>query len=333
MPLVDLLAWNDLSIFFYTYCKMFRPKAVLELGTGLGHSSLWIAQALTENDSGHVWTVDSGVRWPEMRRILTQRRERRDWPRESSPLFEPLLTASEFACPHDEWMGKLADVLGLSSAVSFVAGDLTLTDTQPLTPQRAPLPAAALAEPLDVVYADFDHYPHAVLTLLVKYLPLMAESSSIFIDSAATYLPSYLVLEQTLDQMNRGKLPAIFFAGTSRKQREQLTAIVSRRRFTHLALPERKDRNQNGLSWIRIEPVNVLPYPLTQVRGLFSSPLAGAAVEALFCHGEIPTEDVERAFLFEQFVRSAYPLSESELSFLIALASGRAEDAGESGAG
>jgi hypothetical protein len=343
MSFEDLLAWNrltgeyygseDQSIFFYSYCKMQRPRNVLELGTGLGHTALWMAQAMKENDDGHVWTVDNGVRWPETLRFLANSQVSNTEHTEPPPAYRPLYDAARHyinkrpECPspagHVTHLDLVADALGLSSFVTFLAGTMSLTDTAEVTVRSCPFLARALADPIDMLYLDFDHYPHAVLAALTKYLPLMSECSSIFIDSASTYLPSHLILTCTVDQLNSGKLPAIMLAGTTRAQQERLKEIVSTRRFIYLALPEAKNRNQNGLAWIRIEPVNVVPYPLTQLRGFFSRPLPREALESLFGAGALPEGHVHTSFLFEQVVRAAYPLTEAELRLLLALIAGR----------
>src|SRR5918993_3889893 len=343
MSIEDLLAWNkltgeyygsqDQSIFFYSYSKMQRPEIVLELGSGLGHTALWIAQAIKENGSGHIWTVDNGARWPEILKYLADSKSRTDDLLRSFPIFREVFDThvparpspqdDEYPSDYFTWLERVAVILNLSPFVSFLPGTLSLTDTSALTAESDPFLAPVLEHPIDLLYADFDHDPHAFLAVLAKYLPLMSEYSSIFVDSASTYLPSYLTLEHTVDQLNRGKLPAIFLAGTTRVQQERLAEIVATRRFIHLALPERKDRNQNGLAWIRIEPVNIVPYPLTQMRGLFSTPLPGNALESLFESGALPEEQVKRSFLFEQFVRAAYSLTERELSFFLALLAGR----------
>jgi hypothetical protein len=343
MSIEPLLVWNrmsgehygseDQSIFFYSYVKMQRPKTVLELGTGLGHTALWVAQALKENDRGHIWTVDNGARWPEVLRAFSQRPAPSDDLRESHPglyeIFARYFTRGPTAWDgqhHEDYfdcMTELASALSLSSFISFLDGTMSLTDTATVDSDSVPFLTPALERPIDLLYSDFDHYPHAILTTLTKYLPLMSPCSSIFIDSASTHLPSYLALEHTIDQLNRGKIPAIFLAGTKPAQQDRLAEIVATRRFIHLALPERKDRNQNGLTWIRIEPVNIVPYPLTQMRGFFAGPLSGDALACFFEGGSLPPEQLKKAFLFEQFVRAAYPLGEDEIRFLISLMAGR----------
>jgi hypothetical protein len=212
----------------------------------------------------------------------------------------------------------LAAELELADRVTFLNAELSLTDAG--ASEEAGL-AEALDGPIDLLYADFDHYPHAVLSVLAKFLPAMAPSASIFIDSAATYLPSFLALRATVDQLNRSKVPAIFL--TPNASRKRLQEIVSTREFTLVALPEQKDRNQNGLVWIRIEPANIVPYPLTRMRGLFSAPLSGAALRAFFEEGQLPEAAVSRSFFFEQFVRAAYRLTDQELALLLAVITGK----------
>lgn len=343
MSIASLLAWNELtgeyygsedqSVFFYSLVKMQCPERVLELGTGLGHTSLWIAYALKENNCGHIWTVDNGARWSDVVRDFRRRGPMKTATLRSFPCFAEIVdkyflnnsrTADAANC-HDyfECMDELAAVLEVSPFISFLEGTLSLTDAAAIDSKKYPFMDTVIQRPIDLLYADFDHYPHAILAMLAQYLPLMSEYSSIFVDSASTHLPSYLALEHTIEQLNRGKMPTIFVAGTNRVQRERLAEIIATRRFIHLALPERKDRNQNGLTWIKIEPVNIVPYPLTQMRGFFAGTVSRDSLQSFFERGFLPEEQVASSFLFEQFVRAAYSLSQEELQFLIALIAGR----------
>ncbi len=45
---------EDLAVLLYSLAKRECPKRVVELGTGLGVSSFWIAHALRENGFGHL---------------------------------------------------------------------------------------------------------------------------------------------------------------------------------------------------------------------------------------------------------------------------------------
>src|SRR3546814_9559653 len=51
---------EDFSFFLYALVKMHKPGRVLELGTGTGASSFWIARGLLENGSGSLLTIDDG---------------------------------------------------------------------------------------------------------------------------------------------------------------------------------------------------------------------------------------------------------------------------------
>ena len=46
---------EDLGIYLYSIVKMLKPKNVIELGTGLGTTMLWISQALVENDEARIY--------------------------------------------------------------------------------------------------------------------------------------------------------------------------------------------------------------------------------------------------------------------------------------
>lgn len=299
--LAPLFAWNALtgerfgseaqSLFFYAYCRMRRPEIALELGTGLGHSALWIAQAMEENGTGHVWSVDNGARWPELREFLAELHRDPGMPellaRVANDLGRPA-PGGDDATEHADFARRLSAAVGLNGRVTFLAGTASLADITPVTGESHPFLRDAIARPIDLLYADFDHAPDAILAILAKYLPLMSESASIFIDCASTYLPSHLVLEQTVEQLDRGKLPAIFFAGTTLEQRACFEELVATRRFRYIPLPERRDRRQNGLAWLQIEPVNVVPYPLGQVQGLSVAPMSQKAMEAFFERGQVP---------------------------------------------
>ena len=43
---------EDFGIYLYSVIKMIKPQNVVELGTGLGATMLWSAQALLENNTG-----------------------------------------------------------------------------------------------------------------------------------------------------------------------------------------------------------------------------------------------------------------------------------------
>jgi hypothetical protein len=77
-----------------------------------------------------------------------------------------------------------------------------------------------------------------------------------------------LALEETVRQLNHGKVPAFFLTGADAETRARMMEIVATRRFTLMALTERKDSEGNSMAWIKIEPANILPYPLSAMRGM-----------------------------------------------------------------
>ena len=56
---------EDIAMLLYSLVRRERPANILELGTGLGVSAFWMAQAAKENGHGHVWTLDDGSHWTE----------------------------------------------------------------------------------------------------------------------------------------------------------------------------------------------------------------------------------------------------------------------------
>lgn len=50
---------NRHSPFLYALVKWLRPRVVVEVGTHLGMSAVWIARGLQENSTGHLWCVDN----------------------------------------------------------------------------------------------------------------------------------------------------------------------------------------------------------------------------------------------------------------------------------
>jgi Methyltransferase domain len=290
MDLGKLLAWRDVAgkfygsedqaLFLYSLIKMYGPRTVVELGTGLGVSTFWIAQALRENGSGHLLSLDDGSHWNagavdkltfEFAALLRRLGSHAAF----AHLFPPGRVPN-----YADFLRELSRLFELETYVSFAQERLELTT---LVPQpNLPWLTKLQGSEIDLLYSDFSHGPHDVLALLSQFLPHMASSSSILIDSASTLWLSYFVLEQTIAQMNAGKVPAGLLVDVSAERREKILTLVATRRFTLMHMVERKDREQNGLAWIKIEPVNVVPYPLTAMRHGAGQLMPRSTVELLF---------------------------------------------------
>lgn len=227
-----LFGTEDFCLFLYSLVKMHRPATILEVGTGCGAAALWLAQAVKENGAGHLWTIDDGSEW--------------------SMLLEapacPLLP-EERKESHEAFFKDALERFGLSEQVTFIRGKVP--------------PYPRIDGKIDLLFSDFLHGPNMILSLLGYFLPRMATASSILIDSASTAFPSYALLEILVGQLNAGRLPQALVEMTQEEDRAASLAFVRSSRFTLVHLTEAKNRRQNSTAWIKIEPIDLRPYPAT----------------------------------------------------------------------
>jgi hypothetical protein len=245
---------EDFSMLLYALVKMQRPLTIVELGTGLGVSAFWMAHAARENGAGHVWTIDDGRHWRER-----GSREARCASMVEHPCFRHAV-AEDVA--FDVYIDRMSAALGVRDQLTLLQRTIALDDPASFTPANFP----CLERPIDLLFADIAHSPAAILAILGIFLPMLAPSASLFIDSASTFVPSYLALEQTIVQLNQGKVPSGLLARRRPEDRAALIELIASRRFTIMHLVETKARAQNGTAWLKVEPVDVVPYPLTAMR-------------------------------------------------------------------
>jgi predicted O-methyltransferase YrrM len=67
---LDFSLDEDSGLFLYSLCKIIKPKAVLETGVAYGMSSAYILQALHENNSGILYSIDSIFRPWETKEMI-----------------------------------------------------------------------------------------------------------------------------------------------------------------------------------------------------------------------------------------------------------------------
>ena len=161
---------EDFGIYFYSVIKMMKPKSILELGTGLGTTMLWAAQALDENNQGKIHTIDNGSEWNYLKKARDQMGEyfREDY------LF---------------YIENLIDSFNVRKFVEFHPIQIEEIQSD---------------NPIDILFSDFAHGPSDVLKLLAEFLPQMNSYSKIYIDSASTHYGSYHTLEKVIDMFESG---------------------------------------------------------------------------------------------------------------------------------
>jgi hypothetical protein len=240
---------EDFCLFLYSLVRMQAPKTIVELGTGFGLTTFWMALAAKSNKAGHVWTVDSFDFFDEEPAAVQRVLERL---RESNVISLDNSTA-------EEYYSRISTLFGLDPYLTFVKSKIELNEVGHFTDYPF------VDKPIELLFADFAHDGRSTLLLLGHFLPRMASSSSIFIHSASTNWPSYLLLEQLASQLNAGKVPKLLQDFCS----FDLGEFVRHHRIVLVHLTECKPRQyQNSAAWLKIEPIDLLPHPQTNVRGI-----------------------------------------------------------------
>jgi methyltransferase family protein len=237
---------EEISQFLYAVTKMHRPRVILELGTGYGVSSFSMAQAVKENGFGHVWSVDSLKHFKSNPKKFQQA---------MAALRKTSLAHLSKIAP-SKFLQAACRELKLNQQISFVRRNLNL--------KKIGHPSLSFfSRKVDLLYSDISHGPRSILSLLAGFLSKMSPASSIFVDSASTYWPSYLFLEQLVATLNSGVIPAELTEHHSSKGKSK---ILSRKyALIHLTYPG-KGRTQNGTAWLKIQPADRRPYPLVHMR-------------------------------------------------------------------
>lgn len=218
---------EDFSIYLYSLIKMSKPKKIVELGTGLGSVMLWSALALEENrDEGLIYTVDNGSDWDHLKQAKGS-------------------MGDMFREQYSEYVNNLIDNFKLSSYINFINSDIAIHD---------------LPNDIDILFSDFSHGPVQVLSIINQVLPKLSDTSILMFDSASTYYPSYLVLREIVEILNKGQIPASF------NKYDELSKKVNRCTFELRHVIENKSRDQNSTACIHIQPRDIFPSSLTHMR-------------------------------------------------------------------
>jgi Methyltransferase domain len=243
----ELFGTEDLCLFLHSLVRMNGPQRIVELGTGLGISAFWMALAVKRNGFGHVWTVDDHRLFVRRNTILA---EMTCFLRNEGLVSAEIITATDY-------YNQIAGFLGLQDSISFVKGDMDPKENNHF--DHYPFSG----QPIDLLFSDFRHAPNDILNILGQFLPKMSPASSIFFDSATTLWPSYMLLEQLTSQLNQGHVSQTL----QDRSGVDLRLVMLNRKINLVHLTRCKERDQNGTSWLKLEPIDIVPHPRTRMRG------------------------------------------------------------------
>ena len=238
---------EDLCVFLYSLVKREKPRCVVELGTGLGVTTAWIAAAMRENGFGTIVTVDNGAHFASAPPLA----ERQELP----PSLQELGSLG-----YDALLRRIFERAGVASHVKSLRCDIDLHDLRWLDESVGPSAADGLPAPIDIVFSDFNHSAANVARIVGAFIPRLADVGSILIDSASTHLTSYYLLEHLTALLQRGQVPKELLeqAGDARLA-ERLAARVANSGFRLMHLVEKLERAQNSTAWLRVERTSLVP--------------------------------------------------------------------------
>lgn len=238
---------EDISVLLYSLVRREKPKVVVELGTGLGVSTVWIAAAMKENGFGVIYTFDNGSHF--------EKESVKDFLRGLSGPVAPLAKITQDGGTYVEFVTALFELCDVQEHITLVNDEIDIDSIENIC-------SSVGHEPIDMVFSDYRHSPAVVEKVVAKFLPLMSETSSIFIDSASSHIPSFLTLELLVQQLNDQKLPKRLRLCMTDEEQAAARRVLETTNFKLMHLMEKLDRRQNSTSWIRLEPADLIP-PVT----------------------------------------------------------------------
>jgi len=222
---------EDLAIYLYSIVKMIKPATILELGTGLGSTSLWMALALEENKKGQLHTFDDGSSWSEID-IST-------------------LIGDYYKNDYKDYIESLINQFKLEDYIKFYNKDMS---------------SATTFSGIDILFNDYLHEPYIIARLFADYLLKMNENSYIFIDGVSTSYPSFMITETIIKQLNNSTIPKSLLELVKQEDIQVFRQRVESTQFELTHIIEHKDRSQNSTVQIRLKPLDFLPQPRFNIR-------------------------------------------------------------------
>jgi hypothetical protein len=179
---------------------------------------LWAGIACKENGFGNITTIDNGVHWNKK------------------------IQKDKFIMEknYNMFINNIIMYNEIQEFVKFKNEDIDIKTINDNTD-------------IDILFVDFNHTPVTIKNIMSSAMSRMSEESIIFFDSASTYLPSYLFLENIVNGFNKKRIPKDFNFDEKAKN------LILNSRFTLTHLIEKKNRDQNSTAMIEIKPENSFP--------------------------------------------------------------------------
>lgn len=210
----QLYGSEDLCFLLYSLVKMRKPEFVLELGTGMATTALWMGMALKENKHGKITTIDNGSYWP----LVMER-------------FGSQLPKRYQLENYDDYIKRVVDDYSLSQQIQF---------------ENMPIEKYEIKNKIDILFSDYNHHIESIYHIFSKYLTQMKSDSYIVIDSVPNNKESWIGLKNLIHAFNNGEIP-YRITNTIEIQNKIGNSI-----FSLIPILENKNREQNSSAMIHI---------------------------------------------------------------------------------
>jgi Methyltransferase domain len=237
---------ENFGLFLYSLVRLQAPRTIVELGTAFGACAFSMAVGAKHNGIGHIWTVDDCLLFEREKTLVETLQSRR----------KPEWLGSLSFQDQKQYLREVGRQLGVNKFLTIVEERIDLNE--PSHFDRYPFNDKTI----DLLFTDFKHSPEDILRILGHFLPRMSPASSIFIDAASTFWPSYLLLEQMVAQLNNGQVPWVL----QERCNVELKEVIINRRILLVHLTDARARHQNSRAWLKLEPIDLLPHPRTRMR-------------------------------------------------------------------
>ena len=210
----QLYGSEDLCFLLYSLVKMRKPEFVLELGTGMATTALWMGMALKENKHGKITTIDNGSHWP----LVIER-------------FGSQLPKRYQLENYDDYVKRVVDDYSLSQQIQF---------------ENIPIEKYQTENEIDILFSDYSHYIYNIYDIFSKYLVKMKSDSYLIIDSVPGNKHSWIGLKNLIHSLNNGEVPS-YITDTTEIHNKIKNSI-----FSLIPILENKNREQNSTAMIHI---------------------------------------------------------------------------------